>query len=59
MWLIFSDPYGSWQRGLNEDANGLLRQYWSESTDFKLIHDEAVRNNLIQLNNGPRKAILN
>lgn len=55
---FFADPYCSWQRGLNENTNGLLRQYWPKSTDFKLIHDEAVRRNLIQLNNRPRKVIL-
>ena len=55
---FFADPYCSWQRGLNENTNGLLRQYWPKSTDFKLIHDEAVRSKLIQLNNRPRKVIL-
>ena len=54
----FTDPYCSWQRGLNENTNGLLRQYWPKSMDFKLIRDEAVRSNLIQLNNRPRKVIL-
>lgn len=55
---FFADPYCSWQRGLNENTNGLLRQYWPKSTDFKLIHDDTVRSNLIQLNNRPRKVIL-
>ena len=53
----FADPYCSWQRGLNENTNGLLRQYWPKSTDFKLVHDEEVRMNLIQLNNRPRKKL--
>jgi IS30 family transposase len=33
--VYFSDPYCSWQRGLNENTNGLLRQYWPKKTDFK------------------------
>jgi IS30 family transposase len=53
----FADPYCSWQRGLNENTNGLLRQYWPKSTDFKLISDEDVRVNLVQLNNRPRKKL--
>jgi IS30 family transposase len=48
--IIQLDPYCSWQRGLNENTNGLLRQYWPKSTDFKLISDEDVRVNLVQLN---------
>ena len=54
----FADPYCSWQRGLNENTNGLLRQYWPKSTDFKLICDDSVRANLVQLNNRPRKMLL-
>ena len=55
---FFADPYCSWQRGLNENTNGLLRQYWPKSTDFKLICDEALKRNLIQLNDRPRKVLL-
>jgi IS30 family transposase len=55
---FFADPYCSWQRGLNENTNGLLRQYWPKSTNFKLICDEALKRNLIQLNNRPRKVLL-
>lgn len=55
--VFFADPYCSWQRGLNENTNGLLRQYWPKSTDFKLILDEDVKSNLIQLNNRPRKKL--
>ncbi|MCK5819961.1 MAG: IS30 family transposase [Psychromonas sp.] len=42
---FFADPYCSWQRGLNENTNGLLRQYWYKSTHFKLFHDEAFLSN--------------
>jgi IS30 family transposase len=53
----FADPYCSWQRGLNENTNGLLRQYWPKSTDFKLVSNEDVLVNVIQLNNRPRKKL--
>jgi len=55
--VFFADPSCSWQRGLNENTNGLLRQYWPKSTDFKLISDEEVKSNLKQLNNRPRKKL--
>ena len=53
----FADPYCSWQRGLNENTNGLLRQYWPKCTDFTLVSDEDVIINLIALNNRPRKKL--
>ena len=56
--VYFVDPYCSWQRGLNENTNGLLRQYWPKSTYFKSTCDDSVRVILIQLNNRPRKMLL-
>ena len=53
----FADPYCSWQRGLNENKNGLLRQYWPKKTNFTLISSTEVDAVIIRLNNRPRKKL--
>ena len=53
--VYFADPCGSWQRGLNESTNGLLRQYWPKSTDFKKVSQSAVQDVIVDLSNRPRK----
>ena len=55
--VYFADPYSSWQRGLNENTNGLLRQYWPKKTDFKLLSSVEVDEVIIALNNRPRKKL--
>ena len=55
--VYFADPYCSWQRGLNENTNGLLRQYWPKSTNFKLFTLEEVASVISQLNDLPRKKL--
>jgi len=55
--VYFADPYCSWQRGLNENTNGLLRQYWPKKTDFKKISAKEVKSVIVQLNNRPRKKL--
>jgi IS30 family transposase len=55
--VYFADPYCSWQRGLNENTNGLLRQYWPKSTDFKKVSHSEVTNVMIKLNDRPRKKL--
>ncbi len=55
--VYFADPYSSWQRGLNENTNGLLRQYWPKKTDFKKISKREVSTVIVELNNRPRKKL--
>ncbi|MCF6345841.1 MAG: IS30 family transposase, partial [Thiomicrorhabdus sp.] len=55
--VYFADPYSSWQRGLNENTNGLLRQYWPKSTDFKKVTANEVTAVIINLNDRPRKKL--
>lgn len=53
--FFFATPYHSWERGANENTNGLIRQYIPKQTDFDLITDEYVQYVENQLNNRPRK----
>lgn len=53
----FAHPYHSWERGLNENTNGLIRQYLPKQTDFGKITDEQVREIQDKLNNRPRKCL--
>jgi len=55
--VYFADPYSSWQRGLNENTNGLLRQYWPKKTDFKKVTADRVSAVIVELNNRPRKKL--
>jgi len=55
--VYFADPYCSWQRGLNENTNGLLRQYWPKDTNFKKISANEVKAVIVELNNRPRKKL--
>jgi len=51
----FANPYCSWERGANENLNGLVRQYFAKGSDFNLITDEQVEKVVEKLNNRPRK----
>ena len=53
----FADPYSPWQRGLNENQNGLFRQYVPKSTDFRNLTQEQITKYTEKLNNRPRKGL--
>ncbi len=53
--VYFADAYASWQRGTNENLNGLVRQYFPKRSDFKTITPRQVRIVERKLNNRPRK----
>jgi IS30 family transposase len=53
----FCTPYHSWERGLNEHTNGLVRQFFPKSYDFREITDEALQKVEDLLNNRPRQAL--
>jgi len=55
--FYFAHPYASWERGLNENTNGLVRQYFPKNSDFSIITDAEVQHVMDKLNNRPRKCL--
>ena len=53
--IYFAHPYASWERGINENTNGLIRQYFPKGTDFNEVTDDEVAAVMERLNNRPRK----
>lgn len=53
----FAHPYHSWERGTNENTNGLIRWYFPKRTDFATISDETIKVVENSLNNRPRKRL--
>jgi IS30 family transposase len=55
--IYFAHPYASWERGLNENTNGLVRQYFPKKHDFARITNAEVQRVEDLLNNRPRKTL--
>jgi IS30 family transposase len=55
--FYFAHPYASWERGLNENTNGLMRQYFPKKHDFTTITEAEVEHVTQRLNNRPRKTL--
>ena len=55
--FFFAHPYASWERGLNEHTNGLVRQYFPKGMDFSKITEDDVQFVMDRLNNRPRKCL--
>jgi len=54
---FFAHPYRSWERGLNENTNGLLRQYFPKGKEIAQTCDADVQSAMDRLNNRPRKCL--
>ncbi len=55
--FFFSHPFSAWERGSNENMNGLLRQYFPKKLNFKTITDDQIAFAMHRLNNRPRKTL--
>lgn len=55
--FYFAHPYASWERGLNENTNGLIRQYFPKGYDFSSISRQEIQAVMDKLNNRPRKCL--
>lgn len=55
--FFFADPYSSWQRGTNENTNGLVRQYFPKKSPFAPLTDTDIQLVNDRLNNRPRKSL--
>ena len=57
MKVYFADPQSPWQRGTNENTNGLIRQYFPKGTDFSKVDHKQIRKVQDLLNGRPRKVL--
>lgn len=55
--FYFAHPYHSWERGTNENTNGLIRQYFPKGTAFEKVTDEEIQRVEDKLNTRPRKRL--
>ena len=55
--IYFAHPYASWERGLNENSNGLVRQYFPKGCDLASLTELEVQRVVDLLNNRPRKSL--
>lgn len=55
--FYFAHPYHSWERGLNENTNGLIRQYISKGSSFADLTPEQIKKIENRINSRPRKLL--
>ena len=55
--FYFAEPYSSWQRGLSENTNKLIRQYIPKNTNFANIEQKYINDICLKLNSRPRKKL--
>lgn len=56
--MYFTDPYCAWQKGTNENSNGLLREFYPKGRDLSHVSDKTLKKNLALINARPKKVLL-
>ena len=57
MLVYFAHPYSPWERGTNEQTNGLLRRYFPKGTDFRKVTRQSIKQAVNLINQRPRKSL--
>lgn len=55
--VYFAHPYASWERGLNENTNGLVRQYFPKQRDLITVTEAEIEHTMNRLNHRPRRTL--
>ena len=55
--IYYTDPYSAWQKGMNENCNGILRRFIPKGTDLRKITQNKLEDILYKINNKPRKIL--
>lgn len=55
--IYFADPYSAWQRGTNENSNGLLREFFPKKTNLDEVTEDELVEALLKINGRPRKCL--
>lgn len=55
--IYFAHPYASWERGLNENTNGLIRQFFAKDRDLTSVTKREIQRVMDKLNHRPRKSL--
>jgi len=55
--MYFADPYCAWQKGSNENSNGLLREFYPKGRNLQRVNTKTLKKNLELINSRPRKVL--
>lgn len=55
--MYFADPYCAWQKGTNENSNGLLREFYTKGRNLSRVSEKTLKKNLALINARPKKIL--
>ena len=55
--MYFADPYCAWQKGTNENLNGLLREFYLKGKNLERVSEKTLKKNLALINARPKKVL--